>query len=160
MPWLCLAMLWNKWGYAGKCIVHVHSLLEVPLTGEREWKTLMIIYYSLLCFFMHKCWIYRRTSPLLPITKCDDEMWALPPSYSYYNKHFHPFLKKEICERDERIPLFLAGQKKTRKDVLKLINAYEIYFEFQRNRNVYWLIFFNGSFYPTLKPHCLTWVGN
>ena len=71
-----------------------------------------------------KCWIYRRirrTSPLLPITKCDDEMWALPPSYSNYNKHFHPFLKKEICERDERIPLFLAGQKKTRKDVLKLI---------------------------------------
>ena len=81
----------------------------------------MIIYYSLLCVFMHKCWIYRRTSPLLPITKCDDEMWALPPSYSYYNKHFHPFLKKEICERDEKIPLFLAGQKKTRKDVLKLI---------------------------------------
>ena len=44
----------------------------------------------------------------------------MPSSYSY-NKHFHPFLKKEICERDEKIPLFLAGQKKTRKDVLKLI---------------------------------------
>ena len=44
----------------------------------------------------------------------------MPSSYSY-NKHFHPFLKKEICERDEKIPLSLAGQKKNRKDVLKLI---------------------------------------
>ena len=105
----------------------------------------MIIYYSLLCVFMHKCWMYsRRTSPLLPITKCDDEMWALPPSYSYYNKHFHPFLKKEICE----IPLFLAGQKKKRKDVLKLITHMKFISNFREIEMSIGLFFSMDHFIP------------